>query len=322
MTNVPNINPLEDAIKMSMSFYSAFGSDYSVTQLIDTPRVVQLLKRHGHKIEVNVDNSVSAFIGNGVHAHIEYCLKRVFDQKKDPKYQLERRIFDKILGRKISGQFDILYELKHMFDIKSTSVWKVVFDPDFDHWTKQQNFYAYMLRRDGHTIESINIMALFLDWKKMNAQRDKDYPQSKQVTYPLDLWSFKKQEQVFMERLRLHIAAEKLSDKDLPDCTPEERWESPTKYAVMKKPTAARATKVFDTQAEADKYINDSKAKAKKGEWDDGCVEVRIGERKRCESWCPVNQFCSSYINYIFAQRERLKMKYDGKKGGVINGQV
>lgn len=311
------IQPVYDAIEQSMRFYSSQGSDYSVTQLIDPPRIVQLRKRHGHKVEINIDNSVSPFIGNGVHAHFEYCLKKVFDADKQPVYQLEQRLFDKILDRKVSGAYDILYRNTHMFDIKCTSVYKVILDPEFEHWTKQQNFYAYLIRKDGRHIDSINIIACFLDWREMMMVRDKNYPRKKIMQYPLKLWTYEEQEKMFMDRLKLHIAAESMKDHELPECTREEMWQQDDKYAVMKKPTAARASRVFPKESEAKDYLKTCQDKDEKG-WKSGCVEARIGERKRCEKWCPVNQFCKQYIDYIFARREQLKLKKEGKTGDVI----
>jgi hypothetical protein len=63
-------------------------------------------------------------------------------------------------------------------------------------------------------------------------------------------------------------------------------WEKPAYYAV-KKVGNKRATSVFTKEEEA---------QAKMDELGKGYeVEVRAGERTRCDTFCPVNKFCKQY---------------------------
>jgi hypothetical protein len=82
----------------------------------------------------------------------------------------------------------------------------------------------------------------------------------------------------------MHQEAENTpSDKLLP-CTPEERWERPTRYALMKK-GRKRAIKLYDTEEDANGAVKEK----------DHYVEYRKGESVRCENYCPVKEFCNQY---------------------------
>ena len=67
-------------------------------------------------------------------------------------------------------------------------------------------------------------------------------------------------------------------------CTPEERWERPTHFAVMKQ-GQKRVVRVFDTREEAEGNIT------KAGLY----VEERAGSSVRCEYYCRVASFCPQY---------------------------
>jgi hypothetical protein len=75
----------------------------------------------------------------------------------------------------------------------------------------------------------------------------------------------------------------------MPECTPEEMWEKPTTYAIMKA-GGVRAKKVCATQDEAAALIATK--------FPDHTIEVREGGRTRCESFCQVAPFCQQYKSY------------------------
>jgi hypothetical protein len=77
------------------------------------------------------------------------------------------------------------------------------------------------------------------------------------------------------------------TDEELPPCTPEEMWEKPTTWALKKK-GGVRAIKVYETQEEAESAL-DPKVHE---------IEVRLGSRTRCESFCPVNTYCQQWRDY------------------------
>jgi hypothetical protein len=77
----------------------------------------------------------------------------------------------------------------------------------------------------------------------------------------------------------------RLDDNDIPPCSPEERWDRPAKFAVMKTGNK-RAVRLFDERGTADQLA------AEKGEGH--YVEFRQGESIRCQSFC----LCCRYCNY------------------------
>jgi hypothetical protein len=104
-----------------------------------------------------------------------------------------------------------------------------------------------------------------------------------------------KREAFVMERLNLHATAYFESDSggELPACTPEEMWEKPTSYAV-KKEGGVRAKSVHETRELAEKAL------PPKGYF----IEVREGERTRCEKYCQVSPFCKQYQTYKLEKEE------------------
>jgi hypothetical protein len=212
----------------------------------------------------------------------------------DPKYEVERSIFDKINDRVIAGRFDILYDGKDLWDIKTCATWKTIFDPDMVEWHEQLNMYAYLLARRGVEIETINILAVYKDWRKMMALRDRNYPQEQVIAYQLDLWDYEVTEDYVRKRIDLMIENEMVDDVFLPFCTSEDMWEKPTKYACMKDKRVQRASRVFDSREEAESYMQTSKTMA----GDSAFIEVRKGERTRCKDYCEVAEYCNQYQEF------------------------
>lgn len=290
------IQPLIDALKIHAKHYKSFG-DYSVTQLIDAPRRVRLMKRFEEFLAPPPESQIASFVGTGVHAYFENCLKQY--TVADSRYEIERSVTEHIADRLITGRFDILYDKTTMYDIKTCKVWKLIFDPNKEEWTQQQNLYAYLLHRRGIDVKSLNIIAVYMDWIESQAVRDKNYPREAVENYELELWPFDYTDAYLNERLALHKACENLSNEALPECSREERWERheggvPIRYAVLKTRKAARATRVFDTLDEAVEYFKTAGSKLNS----QSCIEIRYAQPKRCMKYCAVNQFCNWYINY------------------------
>ena len=85
------------------------------------------------------------------------------------------------------------------------------------------------------------------------------------------------------EKVALVETSEPLADDDIPPCSPEERWERPTTWAVMKEGRKT-ALRVFDAKEEADKMADGQKGLS---------VEERKGACARCEGYCLAAKFCS-----------------------------
>jgi hypothetical protein len=138
-----------------------------------------------------------------------------------------------------------------------------------------------MLRQNGDGITKLQIVALLRDWSKMEARRDPEYPQAQVITVDIPMWTPEETRKYMRTRVIAHEHAKEI----LPECTPEERWERPTKWAVMKK-NAKKATKLHD---------NAESAEAQAAENPLYSVEVRPGLSVRCENYCSAKPFCSQY---------------------------
>lgn len=279
--------------------YVSYG-DYSVTRLIDTPRRVQLHKRYGDIVTPNPRYQVGSFIGTAVHELIEKYLRMKY--AGDEKVELEKTVahpFETARGiRMVTGKFDILYDKVDLIDNKAVNVWAIIFDRNMVKWHEQQNLYAYLLHLRGVDIKTLTIAAWFKDWKEGDALRDKTYPQDQYQEYKLELWPWEATEMFLEDRLSLHIVCEDDTDNDLPECSPDDRWERFPKgevhqYAVMKNKFAKRAVRVFGTMEEAREYI-----RTWKGQTADSFVEVRHAQRKRCTKYCSVCDYCNHYVEY------------------------
>jgi len=281
--------------------------DYSVTDLIAPPRIVALKTRYPEcEKSISMMQSTASLIGTGVHAYIERLLK-----PWESKYSLEQTLTTKILKRTLSGTYDILVNGKNLFDIKTCKTWKLIFDPEMTEWVEQQNIYRWLLKQSDEDVESLNIIAVFLDWQEGMLVRSKTYPREPMQVFPLPVWPDEKTKEFVIRRLTMHMDCEELPDDELPECTPEERWERfpegvTKKYAVMKTPKAARAMRVLISRKETEKFCRSSKNLTS-----ESFVEIRYATRTRCERYCKVNSKCNYYNMYMRA-----------KENGTLNENI
>ena len=288
------IQPLHDAFKEHSTSYTNRGSDYSVTEILKPPRIVQLLKRYKHEIskEVSIIKSVGSFRGVAIHDRFQKLLYRVISKQGSDDYMVESRLWDRILGRKISGQIDCLYK-DILYDFKTTSVWKRIFG-DFLEWEEQLNLYAYMLSLIGINVQQINVIAWYQDWDKMKAF-DRQYPKLEMEQITMMLWPVGDQEEFMHRRIQLQIEAETLPDYDLPFCTIKDMWAKDDAWAVYKLTKQgklpSKASRVLPSSYAAEEWISDQKGTGYK-------VVPRPGGRTRCEDWCDVSEFCNQYQEY------------------------
>lgn len=256
-----------------------FDGDISTTAMIQPPRIRQLKKRHGKQVVEDVSDLVFALIGNNTH----YILERV----TAPGCIKEVRYYATALNWKIGGQIDLL-ETNSMVlsDYKVTSVWSVIAGLKPEH-EQQANINAFLLMENGLIPEKLQIVNFLRDWSKHKANED-NYPSCQVWVQPVPLWGYTEAKRFVERRVLLHQESESIPDNELPVCTPEERWERPTKYAVMKK-NRKSALRLLDTEETAKKYMEEKELDK------NHYIEVRPGENVRCNSYCNVNRFCNFF---------------------------
>lgn len=283
--NVPNT--FVNVVKRPQ--YSKGDVNLSVTELLNSPRIVQLRNQYIDQIETDVSEMVWSLFGSAVH--------NILEHGKDDHHIVEERLFTQFEGWKISGAIDlqeVFADGIHIKDYKVTSAWAV--QQEKSDWVNQLNLYAWLVERVKKVnVKSLQIVGIVRDWSRRDAENKETYPQSPIVTIDIPLWPFEQREQYVRSRLVLHSEAlfSRQIDDPLPECTTEEMWEKPTIYAV-KKIGGVRAKTLFGDMAKAEEEL--AKLNSKKVEYE---IEVREGERTRCEKFCQVSQFCNQHQIYL-----------------------
>lgn len=281
ITNIYNLpQPLVDAVTKE---YQYKPKQYSVTALLKGSCQAVLERRYGHLVEQDVSEMIWALFGSAVHSILENA------QETDSQLKENYLVID-VNGYKLSGIFDLYDEkTKTVTDYKTATAWKVIFD-DWDDYRQQTLMYAYMLRKIGFECDKGEIVAILKDHSKAKAKTDKNYPKlpvyKKQFTFTEK--DFEEIEKFILSKfIDISVAEDTDTDK-LEPCSPKERWETPTKYAV-KKEGRKTALKVCESKEQAEMYIE------AKGLDSKHYIEERKGECKRCNDYCSVNIYCPFY---------------------------
>jgi len=254
----------------------------SVTGLIKAPRMRILEDRHDSEITVDVSDRLWALLGQSIATILERA--DTFD------HLVEEQLTTELHGWTISGRPDLLKPNMILQDYKVTSVYSFLLG-DKPEWEAQLNLYAWLYRKHGFEVKAAQIVAILRDWVSSRALHEPDYPQAGFIVKDIPLWAPEEQEAFAGQRVRMHQTTEKLSDDDLPQCAPEERWQRPDKWAV-KKPTNKKAYRVFEAEAEAIDLMQKMPGME---------AVFRAGESVRCARFCSAAPFCSQW--------ERIKPK-------------
>jgi hypothetical protein len=272
---------LTNKLNLPSSIYNAVARDpysrgdahISVTGLIGPARKRQLELQHGDQLTEDAADRIWSLMGQITHGILE---------RSDREAWTEERLYIERHGWRISGQFDrVLLEQGLLQDYKLTSTYSVK-DGVKPEYEAQANLYALMLREHGHEIRRAQIVAILRDYQKSKALHDMSYPQAPVVVMDVNLWPTDLVESFIQVRLKAHGDAQHV----LPLCSPEERWERPSKFALVKEGNK-KATSLHDTHEEALKAM----ALTPQG------VAYRIDERPaeaiRCAQYCSARPVCS-----------------------------
>ena len=264
--------------------YSKGRAHLSATQLLNSPKIVALTKKFEDELEQDVSDMVWSLFGTAIHGVLEHG--------KDDNHIVEERLHATIDGWNISGAIDLQIitgpETVSIRDYKTTSSWAVMNEKI--EWEQQLNIYAWLVEGvKGKIVDSVGIVAIIRDWSRREAAKNPDYPQAPVKDIPIKLWSYEDRQDFISSRISRHSECEFAmeTDEELPLCTPDEMWEKPTTWALKKK-GGVRAIRVYETQEEAEAAL-DPKVHE---------IEVRLGSRTRCESFCPVNTYCQQWRDY------------------------
>ncbi len=251
--------------------YSLDGAEISVTGLLKPMRQLMLERRYFDEIEVDISTELWATYGSLMH---ELIAQQVANELK------EQKLFIDVNGVRIVGHYDSYsYENKILSDYKFTSAW--TYSLKNDDWEKQLNIYRLLLINSNYPVDKLQIIALFRDFSYSKAKQNSDYPKSPIEVISIETWPLQKTLIFLSER----VSAYQDAMRELPLCTPEEKWQRNTIYAVMQ-PNRKTARRLFDNYEQAQEL-----ASMVKGAY----VEKRAGFCTRCEYYCKVKNFCEQY---------------------------
>ena len=267
--------------------YTKGGAHMSATELLNPPRMVQLRIANADAIEMDASDMVFALFGTAIHG--------VLEQGQGENHIVEQRLNTEIDGWEISGAIDVQIINEDSIgiqDYKTTGAWAVMNEKK--DWEYQLNIYAWLVERVKKSpVSTLEIVAIIRDWKRREAEYKKDYPNAPIKIIPVTLWDYETREKFIRDRIHVHADAmfSAQTGGDLPLCTAEEMWEKPTIYA-LRKIGGVKAKSVHYKRADAEAAL----AEVKKPEEYE--IEVRPGERTRCENYCNVRDFCSQWKEY------------------------
>jgi hypothetical protein len=251
--------------------------------------------RLGHAINDSIDAAwklpdlAARMKDAGFNSLFEYEINpTVLTPGKIPVY-IQQRYSEPVGSHILSGAPDIIIGGR-LIDYKSTTVFGFQ-KKEVSDYLWQLTAYRY-LARDLITDDTATIQFILKDWSELRASGDPDYPQTPCPTMLVRVGSPAE----CLARLRTRIdqlnTLMALDQEELPACTDEELWLDPPKYAYYKSlsaPQGSRATRVFDTMAEALMY--------KGGKGNEGRIDTRKGTPKAC-LYCKANSICTQYANW------------------------
>jgi hypothetical protein len=258
--------------------HNAPGS-LSATTLLKGVKEIILTDRHWNELSVDVADLFPAILGTAVHSLLEHEGENDFT---------EEVISYKVGEITITGRIDN-YNMATgtICDYKTASVKKVKYK-EFKDWYLQGMIYAWLLGHNQFPAESCKFIALLKDHNKTEAARDYLYPNKPVCVYEFPVTAKGLFETGVFIRSRVSDYEKYLdvADDDIPSCDPDERWDKPTMYAVMKQGRKTAVRVLGEEEAAAEMA----------GELGNGhYVEKRPGESTKCQKFCVCCKFCHYY---------------------------
>jgi hypothetical protein len=260
------------------SVYKPQKDRIRVTELISPPLHRTLIMKHWDNIKVDVDDMLISMFGTAFHrflAGYEDKDNVIFNQRFDARITGTNYI--------LTGEPDKFNAATGLLeDYKTTSAWSFVYGGK--EWEQQLNLYAYLLRKHGYNVTSLKINAFLRDWTYYQSIQKgaREYPKKRFHVCRIKLWNQDDTEKYITEKINDFIYNPER------ECTPKEKWEKPTTFAVMKDGRKS-AMRVLPTQHEAEEWVSTNVKSRDLSKVDIVC---RQGELVKCLRFCDVNKFC------------------------------
>lgn len=294
----------------------------SATTLIKPTRQIILGSRVEAEVDediaVDVSSRIASGLGTAIHNSIEnawltncknamtdlgYPKKVIERVKVNPTIEdfkkvpnlipiyLEKRAHRKVGNFTVSGKFDFVGQGK-LTDFKSSGTY--AFQTGSNDWKfKMQGSIYRWLNENIITEDVMNIEFIFTDWSAMRARSESKsgYPQSRLITYPVELMSVDETDIWVNEKLDELVDCWDKKEAELPRCSDKDLWRTKPVWKYYKSgKVTARSTKNFNTEHEALNRLTD-----------DGSVGIVVeikGQVKACE-YCNAFPICTQKDEYI-----------------------
>jgi len=265
---VENRHNLPDRVIRQISLpYQPKPNRLGVTRLIDSPLVNTLWLEKWDEIVVDYSDFLIQLFGISMHDRQESLAA---DDE-----QAEHKMEEIVNGITVVGKSDTMDN----GIIRDTKVSKVGYLKYHKYELEcQLNCYAWLWSKEPKAVIKSLEGDLYYrdwDWKRVEFQDGLDYPEILWENVKVDLWTPEQQEEYIKNRVKYH------KERSHAECTPEEKWTQPSKFAVMKSgKTEGRSIRNLNSWQEAKQYIQQKNLK-----------NVEIVERKGGTLRC--NYFCS-----------------------------
>ena len=261
--------------------HSTEGAKYSVTTLIDSPKISSLRRKHAEQLSEDVTDRVWAIFGTAIH--------KILEVGAGEGEIAEQRFHAEVGGVGVSGQIDLQTPSSGGFllsDYKTCRAYTIQANPKGKtEWENQLNSYAALARLNDVSVTGIEVIAILRDWSEAGRERSEDYPIAPIVRIPIPLWEPGKAQDYLEARVALHESPE------VAPCSDSEMWARPPVFAVYTRTKAGdlkkRATRLFDSRTDAEVYLMDNPG---------GEVIKREAVYARCNgNFCNVRDYCDTY---------------------------
>jgi hypothetical protein len=251
--------------------------------------------RLGHAINDSIDAAwklpdlANRMKAAGFNSLFEYEINPVLPAPGKVAVYIQQRFNEEVAGRILTGAPDMIMNGR-LTDYKSTTVFAYQ-KKTIEDYLWQLTAYRY-LARNLISDNIATIQFILKDWSEMRATHDLNYPQTPCPTLLIPVGSPEQCLARLTARIEELNALMSLDQSDLPLCSDEELWLDPAKFAYYKNPAAdpsSRASRVFDTYAEATSHMGAQK--------NGGKIIVRKGEPKAC-SYCRAASICEQFANW------------------------
>lgn len=271
--------PLPLAIFLAADAYDHNEDVVSVTKFIKPLRELILAERvTGKQLiqrEADVLDQLQSRLGTATHAHMENVLKD--DKLRNAALEalgIPQKTRDKIVvnpadlkagqipllseytgykehqGFVFRGTADIIFNGR-LADIKQTTTYSHVDANKDKKYGMQGSMYRWIMPK-LITENIMDIYEIYINWERFKALQQAAYPQNRIHVKNIPLMEPRETERYVNGKVKLIDDLYNAKDEDIPECTDEELWRSPSVFKYYKDPNKTeRSNGNFDNYADA-----------------------------------------------------------------------